>query len=259
MARRVQLIHWEATDAQDKCARLEAAGYVAVWEAMDPAALRRLLADPPDAVVIDLGRLPAQGRDVAVVLRRAKATRHLPLVFVDGPPEKVDRIRSLLPDAVYCSWARAPSALRRALAKAPRDPVVPQSVMAGYAHSPLPKKLGIKAGNVVAILGAPESFVEMLGELPENVTLRTDARGRRDLTIWFVRSLRDLERRIDRLAAQVAGGSLWIAWPKKTSDIASDLSQSLVRRVGLAAGLVDYKICRIDATWAGLRFAVRSG
>ena len=107
-------------------------------------------------------------------------------------------------------------------------------------------------------LKAPESFPTALGALPDDVVVRTHARGRRDLTVWFVRSLSELESRIDRLADQVSDGALWIAWPKKASGVESDLSQTLVRRVGLASGLVDDKICRIDDTWAALKFAARS-
>ena len=96
-----------------------------------------------------------------------------------------------------------------------------------------------------------------MGPLPPGAALRRQATGRRDLTIWFIRSRQDLERRIKAMAEQAGQGGLWIVWPKKTSGIASDLSQVVVRKVGLATGLVDYKISAIDATWAGLRFRQR--
>ncbi|MHC4181582.1 MAG: ANTAR domain-containing protein, partial [Planctomycetota bacterium] len=236
---------------------LRAAGYEVVCEPLDAAALRGLKEDPPAAVVIDLGRLPAQGRDVGLVLRKSKATRHVPLVFVEGDPEKVARTKQLLPDAVYTTWGRIRSALRRAIARPPHDPLTPESVMAGYSGTPLPKKLGIKAGSVVALAGAPKDFAKTLGRLPQGVTLRRQARGRCDLVIYFPKSSVELKRRIERLGELAGKGGLWVVWPKKASGIASDLTQPAVRQIGLAAGLVDYKVCAVDATWTGLRFARR--
>ena len=75
--------------------------------------------------------------------------------------------------------------------------------------------------------------------------------------MWFPKSARDLEQRIDLLADQVECGGLWIAWPKQASGVKTDITQTIVRKVGLAAGLVDFKICSIDATWSGLKFARR--
>jgi len=257
--RQVRLIHWNAAEAEERADRLRSAGYEAVYEPLDPASLRRLRQDPPSAVVIDLDRLPSQGRDMAVAIRKYKATRHVPLVFVDGDPEKVARIKEILPDAVYTTWSRIRSSLEQAIAHPPADPVVPGSLMAGYSGKPLPTKLGIKANSVVGLVGAPEGFEETLGELPEGVVLRRRARGRRDLTLWFTKSRKDLERRIERMSAFAHKGGLWIVWPKRSSGTTTDLTQAVVREVGLAAGLVDYKICAIDETWSGLRFTRRKG
>jgi hypothetical protein len=220
--------------------------------------MRALKENPPNAVVIDLSRLPSQGRDVAVGIRMPKATRHVPLVFVDGDPKKVARIKRLLPDAVYCTWGVINEALEQAIAHPPTDPVVPGSVMDAYAGTPLPKKLGIKANGTVNLLGAPEGFEETLGELPAGVTLRRQARDRAaDVTLWFTTSREQLERDIEKMGTCAEGGGLWIIWPKKASGMASDLSQNIVRGVGLAAGLVDFKVCAVDATWSGLRFTQR--
>ena len=104
---------------------------------------------------------------------------------------------------------------------------------------------------------APAGFEQTLGDLPPQVVLRRQGSGPRDLTIWFVTRLGNLERRFGRVARALGPGGLWIAWPKKASSLASDVSERDVRRVGLAGGLVDYKICAIDATWSGLKFARR--
>lgn len=130
---------------------------------------------------------------------------------------------------------------------------------AGYSGTPLPKKLGIKPGSVVRIIGAPKGFLETLGALPEGVELRQDSRGRASLTLWFLPNLEVLERGMQAMAASLEEGSLWMIWPKKTSGMTTDLTQLEVREAGLAAGLVDYKVCAVDATWSGLLFTWRKG
>jgi len=254
---RVRLIHWNAAEAEERSDRLRSAGYEVVYETLDPARLRAMREDPPSAVVIDLNRLPSQGRDMGVAIRKYKATRHVPLVFVDGDPQKVARIKELLPDAVYTTWSQIGSSLEHAITHPPAEPVVPGSTMAGYAGAPLPKKLGIKANSVVVLVGAPEGFEETLGELPEGLALVREVSSQPDVILWFARSRSDLERDIERMSAFAEGGRLWIAWPKKSSGAESDLSQNIVREVGLAAGLVDFKVCAIDQTWSGLRFTRR--
>ena len=105
--------------------------------------------------------------------------------------------------------------------------------------------------------GAPPAFESTLGELPGSVTIRRRTRGRCDLVLWFVKSGGEIERRVERMGALAGKGGLWIIWPKKASGIGTDLSQAVVRRIGLAAGLVDYKVCAVDETWSGLRFTRR--
>ena len=192
-----------------------------------------------------------------MALRRSKSTRRVPLVFVGGAGAKVASVKQHLPDAAYGDWRGIRSTLRRAIAHPPTDPVKPASALAAYSGTPLPKKLGIKPDSVVALVGAPEGFEELLGELPEGVTLRRRAQGRCDLIVWFAASRRELERRVARLGSVAGAGGLWIAWPKKASGVVTDLSERVVREAGLAAGLVDYKIAAIDETWSGLRFARR--
>jgi CheY-like chemotaxis protein len=256
--KRVRLIHWNAAEARRRAAPLRAAGYVVgAAPPAGPTTLNQLKRNPPAAVIIDLSRQPAQGRDFALAIREAGATRRVPLVFVGGDPQKVARIKRLLPDAVYTPWSRIRSALRSALANPPETPVVPGSRMAGYAGVPLAKKLGVKGGAVVALVGAPPGFDEKLGELPAGVTLRRRAGAGADLIVWFARDGKDLTRRVEQMARQVGGDGLWIAWPKKASGVATDLSPALIRRTAEAQGLVDYKICSIDEIWSGLKFARR--
>lgn len=253
---RVRLIHWNAAEARERATRLAAAGFRADFTVPNgPDFLGALRANPPAAVVIDLGRLPMQGRDVALAIRQSPRIRQLPLLFVDGAPEKLARVRQNVPDGIFSEWRHVRSALRQALAHPPSNAVIPQSVLAGYSGTPLPRKLGIKANSVVALVGAPNNFRQTLGTLPEGASLRHRLRVNASLTIWFVRSNTELQRRVGTLARQAHQGPLWIAWPKKASGVLTDLSEPLVRRAGLAAGMVDYKICAIDATWSGLLFS----
>lgn len=255
---RVQMILWNAAEGRERAALLRAAGYdVSLELPAGPRALRKLGDMQPSAVVIDLARRPASGRDVALAIRSYKALRQVPLVFVEGDPEKVAGIRRLLPDAHYTRWGRIHSALQRAVSRRTAAPVVPRSVFAGYSGVRLPQKLGIKPGSVVALVGAPRGFEKTLGDLPEGVLVRRHGRGRADLTLWFTKSRKELEERMQRMKIHAQQGALWIVWPKKTSSVTSDLSQAFVRQAGLAAGLVDYKVCAVDETWAGLKFARR--
>lgn len=255
---RVLLIHWNAAEARERIERLRAAGFEAkALERMKPELLRSIGDEPPAAIVIDLTRLPTHGREVAIALRHRKSTRAIPLVLVEGDPEKVKRIREFLPDAVYASWRGVRGALRRAIDRPVAEPRVPRSVLEAYSATPLPRKLGIRPGATVAVLGAPPEIEETLGELPPGATLRKGARGRFDLMLYFARSRSELRKRIEPLASGLDPAGLWILWPKKASGMASDLGERDVREAGLAAGLVDYKVCAFDATWSGLKFSVR--
>jgi CheY-like chemotaxis protein len=260
-SRRILLVHWNAGEAEQRAAILRRAGYaVECYSSHGGEDLRPLRDDPPRAIVIDLSRLPSHGRAVATWLRQQKATRHVPLVFVEGDPEKTARVRRLLPDAPCTTWRRIRGALREALARPPERPVVP-GTMAGYAGTPLPKKLGIGAGAVVALLGAPEGFERTLGALPAGVRLRRDARGcsAAGVVLLFTKSRADLARRFPTAARALADrGKLWIVWPKKSSGVASDLGETEVRAFGLGSGFVDYKICAVDETWSGLCFSRRA-
>jgi hypothetical protein len=129
---------------------------------------------------------------------------------------------------------------------------------AGYSGTPLPRKLGIKPEARVGLIGAPHNFDEVLGELPPRVTVHRRLRGSFDVLVIFVQTRSELERRLPALkkALDQAGG-LWVAWPKRGSGVATDLGEGTVRELGLASGLVDNKVCAIDATWSGLRFVYR--
>jgi hypothetical protein len=255
---RVRLIHWNEAEAKERGKLLRAAGYDADYLLpRGPALLRQLRKGVYAAVVIDLCRLPSHGREVGVAIRYQKSTRHVPLVFLGGDPEKVERVRKLLPDATFTEWSRVRGALRQAIAHPPAEPVAPGSVFAAYAATPLVKKLGIQPRFLVALVGAPGGIRKTLGKLPAGAKLRSGASRGSDLVLWFARSLGEVERRVRPLAARTGAAPLWVLWPKKTSAVRSDLTQQAVRKACMARGLVDYKICSVDDTWSGLLFRRR--
>lgn len=243
--------------ANDLVEELSSYGYRVRHEQVSPASLRKLKDKPPAAVLIDLSRAPSMGRDVGIFIRHYRATRHIPIVFFDGETGKVAQIERHLPDAVYTERRRIKTALKRAIAHPPTAPVKPESLLAGYSRTPLVKKLGIKPKFKIILVDAPRGFQKALGEIPAGVVMRKKLTRRNDILIWFVRSKKKLETKISKIARFVERGGLWIVWPKKTSRIPSDLSQKHVRAIGLSAGLVDYKVCAIDDTWSGLKFARR--
>ncbi len=131
---------------------------------------------------------------------------------------------------------------------------------AGYSGTPLAKKLGIRDGHRVAVLGAPAGFRDRVEPLPSGVRWSASPRGRGpfDVVVAFVRTPAELRRRFARGDALLAtDGGLWIAWPKQSSPLATALKASHVRAHGLSMGFVDNKICAVDADWSGLRFVVR--
>ncbi len=130
--------------------------------------------------------------------------------------------------------------------------------MAGYSETPLLKKLGMKEGFRVHFANPPANFSKLLGKLPPDVTVVARLAAPFDLIILFVVAEHELEKRFRVLADKLkANGMIWVAWPKKSSGLATDLSFDTVQKNGLNVGLVDVKICAIDETWSGLKFVYR--
>jgi len=131
---------------------------------------------------------------------------------------------------------------------------------AGYAGTPLARKLGIGEGDEVALIGAPERFEDTLGELPDVASLHTDLAddARYDVILAFITQRSELEAELPRLRIRMAPAcGLWIAWPKRASRVPTDVTDQVIREVVLPTGLVDNKVCAIDETWSGLRLVIR--
>jgi hypothetical protein len=131
--------------------------------------------------------------------------------------------------------------------------------VAGYSGTPLPRKLGIKPGHRVLLLRAPDGFeASTLGELPDGITVARSARGRADVIVAFFDRRAELTKRLPMLRKLMEpAAGLWIAWPKRSSGVETDVTEDVVRELGLANRLVDNKVAAIDATWSGLRLVIR--
>lgn len=128
----------------------------------------------------------------------------------------------------------------------------------GYSSKPLAQKLGIKRSFVIAVVDPPRNYRDLLGALPDDVSIRDARGGPFDLIHIFATKKKALETRLKLLKEKIArDGMIWISWPKKSSKIQTDLNENAVRELALDAGLVDTKVCAIDETWSGLKLVMR--
>jgi CheY-like chemotaxis protein len=252
---RVRLFHWKAEEAAPAIAELEKAGFTVDYEEK-LSSFKSIRDSKPDAFVVDLSRLPAHGREVAIALRGNKATRHAPIVFVDGDVEKLETIRRALPDAIYTPRARLIAALRRARPLA--DPVRPAQMMERYAGRSAAQKLGVQAGMKVGVIDAPPDYGRVIGKLPEGATFEEDWGeenfGDRKLTLWFVHDFARLQGALPAMRRAAAHTRLWILWRKAKQD---GLDGGVIRRGATELGLVDYKICSVNEVWSAMAFAIK--
>ena len=130
--------------------------------------------------------------------------------------------------------------------------------MAGYSGTPLPKKLGIKEQYRVWLPDIPSDVKAELKDALASCPMMKDGRGPLDFAMIFVKSAAELKKKFSLAAKQLApAGMLWVSWPKKTSGVATDLDENVVRRIGLEIGLVDVKVCAVNEVWSGLKFVIR--
>jgi hypothetical protein len=250
---RVCLFHWKATEAEPLIAALRSAGHKIDYK--DKLAnYRELRVAPPDAVVIDLSRMPSHGRELAVFLRGGKVTRHIPIIFVDGDPEKVEAIRRLLPDAVYTPASRVKGALKSALAHPPVNPLKPAQMMDRWAGRSTAQKLGIGKDARVAVIDPPPDYARAIGEIPEGAQFEEDAADGCALALWFVHGPAEFQAALPRMRRLAVHSRLWILWRKGKRD---GLHGNLIRQGAIDVGLVDYKICSINDTWSAMVFATK--
>jgi CheY-like chemotaxis protein len=241
---RVVVVHREIAEAVELAARLRRDGIDAEpCRHLGTKVFRQLRENPPDVILIDLMRMPSYGRGLATLLREGKATQSIPIVFLEGDPEKTKRVKELLPDAGFAPLPRIGAALRRAAARPPVRPVVPEG-------PPVAVKLRVAEGASVGAVGAPEGFA--IGGVEFE-------RGRRDadVVLLFVRTLAMLARELPGYAELPKERALWVVWQKRSSKAAGDVTMARINEVCAPLGLVGYKVCAVDATWSAVAVARR--
>ncbi len=256
----ILLVHWKPAEAVADIHSLKELGHkVQVHSNHGGIRLADLNNGLPDVAVINLDRLPSHGRTTAHWLRSTAATREIPIVFYGGIPAKVDVARQLLSDAVFCSSLQLSDAIQTAL-------TVPQTSAptAPCSTKPLWQKLEIKQGHRILQLNGPKNLREIFGEnLPVNVRLRrfirpqaaSETENHYNTVLLFAPHLQYLEEAFSIAVQNTCDGCpLWVFWPKKTSALASDLTQSKLLSWVRKMGWNDLKICRVDDDWAGQLF-----
>jgi CheY-like chemotaxis protein len=227
---RVRIIHWRAAEAAPLIEACRGAGFDVEYLERDGGAIcRAIRSNPPDVVVIDLTRLPSHGKEVAVWLRGRKSTRDIPIVFADEDLLKV--------------------------AVAIKSPALSANpVTLPVREKSAAQKLGIIAGSAVASIEPPRDFPELLGELPESVEFREDDDAA--ITLWFVHDREGLLENLRRMRTMASRTKLWLLWRKGASGFSgAGVTQNSVREMAREVGLVDYKICSVDARWSAMLFA----
>lgn len=244
---RIRLLHWKEEECATRAARLQSLGYEVDARVLQSSSMAEFRENPPAAVVIDLSRLPSHGREVGVFLRRSKTTRLIPLVFVEGEPSKVRAIKEALPDARFTTYEKIGAVLEDVVRNPPKEAFVPEAP----AAAPLAKKLGVKDGQPVGLINGPKGIEKLIPNAVRNPKAKVP------LTLWFVESAAELAAALPEIRQRAEESGVWIVWPKTTKLRRPDINGNLVREMALAAGLVDFKICAVDETWSGMRFAVK--
>lgn len=225
------------------------------------APIGELSALNPAVVVFDCDRLPSRARELAAAMRISKSCRNIPLLFAGGTDDKLERAKAENRRAVFASWQDAPGALDGMLASpAEHDPADVAFRVPSYMPRSLAQKLGVpgkgEEPREIALLGQPDSFREMLGDLPETITFAPRIGDGSALAIVFVRTVTELEQAVSMLMALLPQGvSGWVVYPKRQHK--PGFNENDVRDAALAVGLVDYKICSVSEDWSAMKFARR--
>jgi hypothetical protein len=265
----LRLICWNEADAAASASVLRRAGYRVIADPPENAGgmVRYFRELAPDAVVIDLDRLPSHGRELGLSLRASKSTSHLRLVFAGGVPAKIEIVRAAIPDAIFTPWDNdLAAAIARAIAQPepPRLPSREPSRQTGPGS--LERKLDIKPQTHFAIVSVHRNpnrnddawLAELLASIPDGAVQQRRIDAATTLALFPVATRRDLMRAFEQARAALPPKvSLWIIHPKQTSALAADFNQDDVREAGLAHGFVDYKVCAVNKDWSALKFAWR--
>ncbi len=130
-------------------------------------------------------------------------------------------------------------------------------ILTGYAGTPLAKKSGIKEAAVISVYNAPDYYLSLFTDWPANVMISTKRLEKKNLIHFFTKREKELAAALPSLKEEVfPNGSLWVSWPRKAANIPTDITEDVIRKLGLANGLVDVKVCAVDAVWSGLKLVI---
>ncbi|MGB9415285.1 MAG: hypothetical protein WCB58_03145 [Acidobacteriaceae bacterium] len=262
----LRLICWNEVDAAARAMILKRAGYRVIADPPEnPGGMVRYFRElAPDAVVIDLDRLPSHGRELGLSLRASKSTSHLPLVFAGGVPAKIEIVRTAIPDAIFVPWDNSlVHAIERSMSQPASPRLRSRELPKDAGAGSLERKLDIKPQTHFAIVYTNRNDQPWLTELLTSIPADAIQQRRMDtsttLALFPVATRRDLMHAFEVARASLPQkASLWIVHPKQTSPLAADFNQDDVREAGLAHGFVDYKVCAVDKDWSALKFARRA-
>ena len=130
--------------------------------------------------------------------------------------------------------------------------------MAGYSGTPLPQKLGIKPGLTVVTINAPAKYRQLLGKIPDDVTFSDRLKPGSNFVHLFTSRRSELQGKMSILRDKISdAGTVWVSWPKKSSGIATDVTEDVIREIASPLGFVDIKVCAVDEIWSGLKLMIR--
>lgn len=128
---------------------------------------------------------------------------------------------------------------------------------AGYSGTPLEKKLGLKSGFVIRLINPPDYYFELFQAFPPDIDIQSDVHSPKDFIHFFTKEATELEDKLPRLKQEIkVNGMIWISWPKKASQVPTDITEDTIRGAALAIGLVDVKVCAVDNIWSGLKLVI---
>lgn len=237
------LIVWNQQEAEQRAVSLREGGHeVTTFFAASSTMMKLIRAAAPQALIVDLNRQPSLGIQIGL------ATRKIPIVYIEGDAEKTAKAKAKVPGATYTTWKKLPALLKRIGSLAPSTSS--GSPMDLYKETPVAAKLGLDKVRTIVAIEAPRAFLQLL---PPHVEV-VEEHQPSDATFCFATSARELQARIESLAARAP---VWIAWPKRSTRSAAELNMYTVREIAFGAGLVDYKICGIDRHWSAMLFTRR--
>lgn len=258
---RLFYLHWHEKEAKERSRPIVKAGHkVSVHWSLEKTA--DFGATLPDVVIISQDRLPSHGRAVAAVFWEANQRRAIPIIFAGGEPDKIAATKTKFPQAVYCETDEVVQAIDEVL-RNPPAPLPPKVKRApphtpGYSGKPLAVKLGVAEDQRIYVAHGPDELDDWIGPLPEGTKRIAKALAPINLAVLFHTSATDLKSEFAAVAKLMAlKGILWVSWPKKSAKVATDVTEDVVRKIGLAHDWVDVKVCAVSEIWSGLKFLRR--